>query len=80
MRNVVLSSICAAAIGLSTIGGAFAQTSGGTAAPSAPASNQTNVTGPAADSDTAGMHAMNKMKKKKTSKSKMKTEGMEKKM
>jgi hypothetical protein len=80
MRNVVLSSICAAAIGLSTVGGAFAQTSGGTAAPGAPASNQTNVTGPAAGKDTAGMDSMNKMKKKKTSKSKMQKGDMEKKM
>lgn len=79
MRNVVLSSICAAAIGLSTVGGAFAQTSGATS-PGAPASNQTNVTGPAAGNDTAGMNSMNKMKKKKMSKSKMKKHEMEKKM
>lgn len=79
MRNVVLSSICAAAIGLSATGGAFAQASG-MDRPSAPASNQSNVTGPATGSD---MNSMNKMKKKKmtkVSKSKMKKGGMEKKM
>ena len=79
MRKVVLSSICAAAIGLSTVSGAFAQATG-MDRPGAPASNQTNVTGPAAGSDTAGMNSMNKMKKKKMSKSKMKKDGMEKKM
>ena len=79
MRHVVLSSLCAAAIGLSTTGGAFAQSSG-MDRPGAPASNQSNVTGPAAGSD---MNSMNKMKKKKMtkmSKSKMKKGGMEKKM
>lgn len=68
MRNVVLSSISAAAIGLSTVSGAFAQTAG-TDRPAAPATNQTNVTGPATGNDT-GMSVMNKMKKKKASKAK----------
>lgn len=77
MRNVVLSSICAAAIGLSTVSGAFAQASGADKA-GAPASNQTNVTGPASGSDDAGM--MKKKKPTKMSKSKMKKDGMEKKM
>ncbi len=76
MRNVVLSSICAAAIGLSTVSGAFAQAAG-TDKPGAPASNQSNVTGPATGSDS-GMNAMNKTTKKKTSK-KMKKDDMEKK-
>ena len=78
MRNVVLSSICAAAIGLSSVSGAFAQASG-MDRPGAPANNQTNGTGTTAGSDT-GMNSMNKMKKKKMSKSKMKKGGMEKKM
>lgn len=75
MRNVVLSSICAAAIGLSTVSGAFAQAAG-TDKPGAPASNQSNVTGSATGSDS-GMNAMNKTKKK-TSK-KMKKDDMDKK-
>ncbi len=75
MRNVVLSSICAAAIGLSAVSGAFAQAAG-TDKPAAPANNQTNVTGPAASD--SGMNAMNKTTKKKTSK-KMKKDDMEKK-
>ena len=75
MRNVILSSICAAAIGLSTASGAFAQAAG-TDKPAAPANNQTNVTGPATGADT-GMNSMNKIKKK-TSK-KMKRDDMDKK-
>ncbi len=78
MRNVVLSSICAAAIGLSGVSGAFAQASG-TDRPGAPANNQTNVTGPATTGNDAGMNSMNKMKKK-TSKSHMKKDDTEKKM
>lgn len=79
MRNMVLSSICAAAIGLSTVSGAFAQATGADK-PGAPANNQTNVTGSATGTDSAGMNSMNKMKKKKMSKSKMKKDDMEKKM
>ncbi len=76
MRNVVLGSICAAAIGLSTVSGAFAQASA-TDKPAAPATNQTNVTGSATTGSDSGMNSMNKMKKK-TSK-KMKKDDMEKK-
>ncbi len=78
MRNVVLSSICAAAIGLSTVSGAFAQASA-TDKPAAPANNQTNVTGPATAGSDTGMNAKNEMKTKKKTSKKMKKDDMEKK-
>jgi hypothetical protein len=57
MRKTILTSVCAAVIGVSAVAAASAQTGG------APASNQTNATGPVT-TDKGSKHAMNKIKKK----------------
>jgi hypothetical protein len=72
MRKVVLSSICAAAIALSGVSGAFAQGAG--TSPGAPASNQPGVTNPGPSSSDATAMA----KKKKTKKSSKKSGAMKK--
>jgi len=67
MRKTILTTVCAAAFGLSGLAAASAQNA------AAPASNQTKVTSPHA-TDKGSMNAMNKMKKKSSAKHDMKSD------
>jgi hypothetical protein len=62
MRKTILTSVCAAVIGLSALAAASAQTAG------APASSQPSATSSPTATDNGSMGSMNKMKKKSKAK------------
>jgi hypothetical protein len=77
MRKIMLSTVCAAVIGLSAIAAASAQTSN--AAQPAGAAANTQTTAAPATTGKSPMDAMNKTKKKKMKKDTKMDSGMEKK-
>jgi opacity protein-like surface antigen len=76
MRKIMLTSVCAAVIGLSAVA-ASAQTSTQSQPAGAPAAGQTNAAGPATTGKSS-MDAMNKTSKKKSKKETKSEGGMEK--
>jgi hypothetical protein len=78
MRKIMLTSVCAAAIGVFAVAAASAQTSSQSQPAGAPTAVQTTATGPAATGKSS-MDAMNKSKKKTKAKKDAKSDaGMEK--